>query len=152
MVFEDFVGRSSEPVRNDVEKGAVRRFAEAIADPNTLYVDEEEAERGPHGRLIAPPTFPRTFDYGEIEGLALSEIGPIHGDHRITYERPLYVGETLACRIEVAGYSEKAARTGLLGFLLISSFGDTLEGERVFEMRDTAILTPAIRTMLEKLS
>ncbi|MDQ3303821.1 MAG: MaoC family dehydratase N-terminal domain-containing protein, partial [Actinomycetota bacterium] len=45
MPFERFVGHRSEAVVNVVEKGAVRKFAEAIGDPNPLYVDEEAAKR-----------------------------------------------------------------------------------------------------------
>jgi len=43
-LYERFVGLRSEPVRNLVERGAVRRFAEAIADPSPLYADEGVAE------------------------------------------------------------------------------------------------------------
>ncbi|MBA4116191.1 MAG: MaoC family dehydratase N-terminal domain-containing protein, partial [Rubrobacter sp.] len=66
MSLEQFIGQRSEPVMNVVEKGAVRKFAEAIGDLNPLYMDEEVAKASRYGRLIAPPTFPRTFDYGEI--------------------------------------------------------------------------------------
>lgn len=149
-VFEDFVGLSSEPVENAVEKGAVRRFAEAIGDPNPLYVDEEIAKNSVHGRLIAPPTFPRTFDYGSISGMETPDQGLIHGDHRIIYERPLFVGETAMCRVEVTDYSEKESKSGLLGFLITARFGETPEGERIFEMRDTVIVTPVLRAMMEQ--
>ena len=75
MTFERFVGCRSEPVANVVEKGAVRKFAEAIGDPNPLYVDEEAAKASRYGGLIAPPTFPRTFEYGEVEGLGSTGAG-----------------------------------------------------------------------------
>jgi acyl dehydratase len=110
MLYERFLGLRSEPVRNTVERGAVRRFAEAIADPSPLYVDEEAAARSRYGRIIAPPTFPRTFDYGRIEGLELPPAGLIHGEFRIAYERPLLVGEELLCRMELKdSYDKRAA-------------------------------------------
>lgn len=149
-MFEDFVGLASEPVENVVERGAVRKFAEAIGDPAPIYVDEDAAKKSVHGRLVAPPTFPRTFDYGEIQGMEAPDLGLIHGDHRITYERPLFVGETVSCRVEVVGYSERAAKSGLLGFLVTERTGDAPEsGERIFTMRNTVILTPAIRATME---
>jgi acyl dehydratase len=147
-VFESFVGLASEPVENTVEKGAVRKFAEAIGDPNPAYTDE--GAKSVHGRLIAPPTFPRTFDYGSISGMEAPDNGLIHGEHRILYERPLFVGETVMCRVEVAEYFEKEAKSGLLGFLVTKRFGDTPEEERIFTMRDTVIATPAVRAMMEK--
>ncbi len=84
MLYDRFVGQRSETVKNLVEAGAVRKFAEAIADPNPLYVDETAAKRNRYGRLLAPPTFPRTFDYGHIEGLKLPAAGMIHGEFHIS--------------------------------------------------------------------
>ncbi|MBA3474210.1 MAG: MaoC family dehydratase N-terminal domain-containing protein, partial [Rubrobacter sp.] len=48
---ERFIGYRSEPVTNVVEKGAVKKFAEAIGDPNPLYVDEEAAKASRYGAL-----------------------------------------------------------------------------------------------------
>lgn len=147
--IERFVGLASEPVENVVERGAVRKFAEAIGDSNPVYVDGEAAKKSVHGRPIAPPTFPRTFDYGSILGAEAPDNGLIHGDHRIIYERPLFVGETVFCRVEVAEYSEKESRSGTLGFLVTERFGETPDGERIFTMRDTAVLTPEMRAARE---
>lgn len=149
-MLDRFVGLASEPVENVVEKGAVRKFAEAAGDPNPVYKDEAAAKNSVHGSLIAPPTFPRTFDYGLISGSEPPDMGLIHGDHQIIYERPLFVGETVLCRVEVAEYSEKEARSGTLGFLVTERFGETLEGERIFSMRDTVILTPRMRGAMEE--
>ncbi|MDX6379660.1 MAG: hypothetical protein QOI57_684 [Rubrobacteraceae bacterium] len=149
MPYGQFIGHRSEPVLNVVEKGAVRKFAEAIGDPNPLYVNEEAAKASRYGRLIAPPTFPRTFDYGELEGLGSPGQGFIHGEHRISYERPLMVGEEVMCYAEVKDYYEKEGREGTLGFLISERVGQSPEGTRIFAMLDVAILTPAMRKSLE---
>ena len=138
------VGERSEAVANVVERGAVRRFAEATGDPNPLYVDAEAARQSRYGRLLSPPTFPRTFDYGRIEGLDWPGIGPLHGEHRIRYERPLFVGEEVRCYTVVRDYREKRGREGLLGFLVIEYVGESPAGERIFIMEDVAIFTPAL--------
>jgi acyl dehydratase len=148
--FEKLVGLASEPVENVVERGAVRRFAEAIGDPNPAYTDEEAAKRSAHGRPIAPPTFPRTFEYGLVAGAEPPDLGLVHGEHRISYERPLFVGETVLCKVEVVEYSEKDARSGRLGFLVTERSGDAPGGERIFTMRDTVILTPQMRRAMEE--
>jgi acyl dehydratase len=67
--WKTLVGERSEAVSNVVEKEAVRKFAEAIGDPNPLYVDEAAAEKSRYGNLVTLPTFPNTFEYGEIEGM-----------------------------------------------------------------------------------
>ncbi|HEX8259096.1 MAG TPA: MaoC family dehydratase N-terminal domain-containing protein [Rubrobacteraceae bacterium] len=147
--FQRFIGRRSEPVKNVVEKGAVKKFAEAIGDPSPFYLDEGVAKASRYGGLIAPPTFPRTFEYGEVEGLGPPGQGYIHGEHRIRYERPLFVGEELSCYAEVTGYYEKEGREGPLGFLISERVGESPEGERIFTMLDTAVITPAMRESRE---
>jgi acyl dehydratase len=132
-------------VRNLVERGAVRRFAEAIADPSPLYVDEEVAGRSRYGNLLAPPTFPRTFDYGRIEGLELPSAGLIHGEFRISYERPLLVGEELLCRMELKDSYDKQGRRGLLGFLVFERTGESADGERIFTTNDVVVVTESVR-------
>ena len=145
MLYEGFVGRSSVPVRNVVERDAVRLFAEAIADPSPLYRDEERAKKSRHGRLLAPPTFPRTFDYGRVEGLELPPAGLIHGEFRISYRRPLLVGDEVLCRLQLKDSYDKEGRRGLLGFLLFERTGEDPEGNLVFTTNDTVVVTEAVR-------
>ena len=149
MLYERFVGLRSEPVKNTVERGAVRRFAEAIADPSPLYLDDEAAARSRYGRIIAPPIFPRTFDYGKIEGLELPSAGLIHGEFNISYERPLLVGEELLCRMELKDSYDKQGRRGLLGFLVFERTGEGPRGERVFTANDIVVVTEAVRRGIE---
>ncbi|EPR29903.1 hypothetical protein I656_00403 [Geobacillus sp. WSUCF1] len=74
-MYQHDIGKRSAKVKNVVERGAVKKFAEAIGDPNPIYWDEETGKRSRYGRNIAPPTFPRVFDYGVIEGLKLPSKG-----------------------------------------------------------------------------
>ncbi len=145
MLYRDFVGRRSGPVLNVVEREAVRLFAEAIADPSPLYRDEEVGRRSRYGRLLAPPTFPRTFDYGRVEGLELPAAGLIHGEFRISYERPLLVGEEVLCRLQLKDSYDKQGRRGLLGFLLFERTGESVDGALVFTTNDTVVVTEAVR-------
>ena len=142
--------RSEEPVVNLIERGAVRKFAEAIGDPNPLYTDEAVARTSRYGGLIAPPTFPRTLEYGQIEGMGWPDAGMIHGEHGVSYaSRPLLVGEELRCHTRLEDYYEKESRGGLLGFVVMERFGETPDGERRFTMRDVAVVTPSLRKVLE---
>lgn len=145
MLYADFVGARSEPVWNVVEKEAVRLFAEAISDPSPLYADEDAARSSRYGRLLAPPTFPRTFDYGRIAGLELPPSGLIHGEFRISYGRPLLVGDEVLCRLELKDSYDKRGRRGLLGFLLFERTGEDPKGNRVFTANDTVVVTESVR-------
>ena len=62
------IGMQSEARLVEVERGAIRRFAEAIGDPNPLYNDEAAARKTRFGGMIAPPTFCRSL------GAAIPEI------------------------------------------------------------------------------
>jgi acyl dehydratase len=150
VLYGRFVGRYSEPVRNVVKREAVRLFAEAIADPRPLYRDEEAAERSRYGRLLAPPTFPRTFDYGRVEGLELPPAGLIHGEFRISYKRPLLVGDELLGRLTLKDSYDKEGRRGLLGFLIFERTGKDPEGNLVFTTNDTVVVTEAVRRGISK--
>ena len=145
MLYKEFVGLRSEPVKNLVERGPVRRFAEAIADPSPLFTDERVAAQSRYGRLLAPPTFPRTFDYGRIEGLELPSAGLIHGEFSIAYERPLLVGDEILCSMQLKDSYDKSGRRGLLGFLVIERAGEDPDGERIFTTNDIVVVTEAVR-------
>jgi acyl dehydratase len=146
LLFGEFVGLSSEPVKNLVERGAVRRFAEAIAAPSPLYIDEDAAGSSRYGSLLAPPTFPRTFDYGRIEGLELPSAGLIHGEFRISYERPLLVGEEVLCRMQLKDSYDKQGSRGLLGFLVFERTGEASDGQLVFTTNDIVVVTEPVRS------
>lgn len=148
-MWQNLIGKRSNTEVNLVEKGAVRKFAEAIGDLNPLYIDEEVAKNSRYGRLMAPPTFPRTFEYGVIEGLRLPASGLIHGQHTIRYERPLFVGDQVSCYTILQDFYEKKGSSGMLSFLVFERVGETENGERVFSSQDTIIVTETVRKGME---
>jgi acyl dehydratase len=144
-MFAEHIGKCSNKVKNVVERGAVKKFAEAIGDPHPIYWDEETGKKSRYQRNIAPPTFPRVFDYGVIEGLKLPSKGLIHGEQRFHYERPLFVGEELYCYAKVEDYYEKQSSMGELGFLVITNCGEDPSGSVIFTSTSTIIITEAVR-------
>ncbi|SFB22409.1 Acyl dehydratase [Lentibacillus halodurans] len=144
-MYRDMIGRKSEKVKNVVERGHVRRFAEAIGDLHPIYVNEQTGENSRFGRNIAPPTFPRVFDYGTVEGLNLPKKGLIHGEQNYHYERPLLVDEEIYCYTEVEDYYEKSGSNGLMGFLVVKRYGEDARGNVVFTEEMITIITEAVR-------
>lgn len=55
--LKQLLGTTTGPVINEVERGAIRRYAEAVDDPNPLYSDWEYARKSKYGEIIAPPGF-----------------------------------------------------------------------------------------------
>lgn len=149
-MWKQFNGRRSVPQENWVERGAVRRFAEAIGDRNPLYVDEEVAGRSRYGGLIAPPTFPVTFDYGTIEDIALPASGLILGGQALTSSRPLRVGERVLCHLALEDEFEKVSSSGTLLFLILDRKTESAGGIPICSLRTTVIVTEAVRRRLSR--
>lgn len=147
-MFKDQIGKRSNKMKNIVERGAVKKFAESIGDLHPIYVDEETGKNSRFQNNIAPPTFPRVFDYGVIAGLNLPNKGLIHGEQTYHYERPLVVGEEIQCYSVVENYFEKKGNNGDMGFLVLQSFGEDMEGKTIFSSKQTVIITEAVRKVL----
>ncbi|MGY0694466.1 MaoC family dehydratase N-terminal domain-containing protein [Virgibacillus sp. FSP13] len=147
-MFKEAIGKRSDKVKNIVERGMVRKFAEAIGDFHPIFVDEAFGKNSRYGQNIAPPTFPRVFEYGEIEDLHLPNKGLIHGEQTYHYDRPLLVGEVVYCYTEVADYYEKSGGNGLMGFIILKRYGDDPEGKTIFTEKQVVIITEAVRKEL----
>ncbi|PJN88798.1 MaoC family dehydratase N-terminal domain-containing protein [Bacillus sp. mrc49] len=144
-MFNDSIGKRSKPVKNIVERGAVRKFAFSIGDPHPIFIDEEAGRQSRYGTNIAPPTFPRVFDYGTIESLNLPDKGLIHGEQVYRYNRPLLVGEEITCYSEVKDYYEKKGKQGEMGFLALKNYGSDADGKLVFSAEQLVIINETIR-------
>jgi acyl dehydratase len=149
-MFREFIGKKSTSVLNIVERGAVKKFAEAIGDLNPLYLNEEKAKKSVHKSLIAPPTFPKTFEYGVIPGLEFPPKGLIHGEQVFEYERPLFVGDELYCYIELLDVYEKQGSRGKLMFVVTERNGNLTSGEPIFTTRQSTIFTDKVREGMQK--
>ncbi|MED1201675.1 MaoC family dehydratase N-terminal domain-containing protein [Heyndrickxia acidicola] len=147
-MFSEVIGKRSQKMKCIVERGAVKKFAESIGDVHPIYIDEEAGIKSRYGRNIAPPTFPRVFDYGIIEDLSLPEKGLIHGEQTFHYERPLYVGEEIYCFQEVKKYYERKGKQGYMGFLVIKRYGETPKGELIFTDEQVVIINEAVRKVM----
>jgi acyl dehydratase len=144
-MYKEYIGKRSTSVTNIVERGAVRNFANALGDSHPIYTDEEFASQTIYKNNIAPPTFPRVFTYGVIDGLKLPPSGLIHGEQVFTYKRPLVVGEKVNCYIRIEDYYEKKANSGTLSFLVTMSVGEDSTGEKVFTCKSVVIITEAVK-------
>ena len=144
-MFKDSIEKRSKPVKNMVERGAVKKFAEAIGDLHPIFIDKEVGRKSRYGTNIAPPTFPRVFDYGVIEGLNLPVKGLIHGEQIYHYNRPLQVGEEVTCYSEVRDYYEKSGKQGDMGFLALKNYGTDANGEIIFTAEQLVIINETVR-------
>lgn len=125
----DLIGRESEEVAFDVERGAIRRFADAVGDTTPACVAGD----------IAPPTFPTTFRL-TVPGLSFNLSHVLHGAQDYQYERPVKAGDRLRCRTRVADVYQREGRLGAMTFLILEIEGRDESNRAVFRGRTTAIL------------
>jgi acyl dehydratase len=142
MIDRTLIGRESEPVLHEVEKGAIRRFAEAIGDPNPMALDEEVARAAGHRSLVAPPTFAVTLSWSERfrHSLDLGTRSLLHGEQSFEYARPIVAGDRLVVRSRVADVQERAGASGPMDVVVIEDEGRDEQGALVFRARATFIL------------
>ncbi|KMY53390.1 dehydratase [Bacillus sp. FJAT-27231] len=144
-MLREYIGKQSIKIKNYVERGAVKKFAEAIKDLHPLYLDEAYGKQSRYRENIAPPTFPITFDYGTIADLRLPDKGLIHGEQTFRYERPLLMNEEVYCWMEVNNYVEKRGDNEKLGFLFLTKHGENASGKLLFSAKQIIILNEAVR-------
>ena len=125
----DLIGRESEIVVFDVERGAIRKFADAVQDQTPACV------RGD----VAPPTFPTTFRM-TIPGVSFDLARVLHGAQEYQYERPLRAGDRVRCRVRVANVYRRQGSLGEMTFLILAMEGTDESGTPVFTGTTTAIL------------
>lgn len=115
------IGTQSAPVIMEVERGAIRRYAEAVGDPNPLYSDVEYARKSKYGEMICPPGFfgwP-TKRRGMAEGPRLRDMIAKAGPRRVVdnggeleFMLPMRAGDTLTAVTKNADIYEEVGRSG----------------------------------------
>jgi acyl dehydratase len=142
MLDRFLVGRESEPEVHEVERSAIRRFADAIGDPNPMYQDEAVARAAGYPALVAPPTFPVTLTSNERfrHSLDLGTRSVLHADQQFEYARALVAGDRIRVITRVADVLERPGTSGPMDVLVLEDEGRDEKGELVFRSRETLIL------------
>ena len=126
------VARVSPPapeITATVEAGHLKRFVEAIGDPNPRWLHE------------APPTFlvalvPVSMHLAEAEEYGR---GWLNGGNRFEHMEPVKVGDRLTATGRVVDVYEKEGSTGSLLFIIFETEYVNQHGRVVAKLRGTAI-------------
>ena len=149
------IGKITDVQVFEVEKGAIKKFADAVDDPNPLYWDEEYARNSRYDSLIAPPGFfgwPVKWKRGrtntirtesaENVGKALTEAGYSRSlDGGVEYEffAPIRAGDTLVASSVTKDIIEREGRTGKLVLVITETTYINQKGELVAKAVSTGI-------------
>lgn len=141
--LRNMVGVEVEPEVFEVEKGHIRKFAEAVGDPNPLWQDEAYACKSRYGSIIAPPMFLQDEGKNKFAD-RLAEIplplpSFLNGGVEIEFYQPLKPGDIITTRAKLADLYEKQGKTGKLIFMVIEVTSTNQRGELVYISRNTFI-------------
>ncbi len=135
------LGVESAPIAYDVEKGAIRKFADAIGDEDPIYYDENAAKAAGFKTIPAPPTFLCTFRVQELPDLKI-QFGRVrlNGGNEYEYYQPIYAGDTITLTAKYVDVNERTGRTGNMVFVITELTFKNQQGEVVAKGRNTGIM------------
>ena len=154
-----FIGKTIGTSIFEVEREAIRRFADAVDDPNPLYWDEDYAKNSRYGSIIAPPGFisapwfsGRPTKWGSRDTIdprataelqaALAKAGYGRGlDGGMEYEFfcPVRAGDTITSSSIIKDVVEREGRTGKIVFTITETTYTNQNGDLVAKARPTHI-------------
>jgi hypothetical protein len=123
------IGQAGPSTEATVEAGHLKRFAEAIGDPNPRWTRE------------APPTFLVALAPASVHLSEAEEYGKgwLNGGNRFEYLEPVKVGDRITATGRVADVYEKTGSSGNLLFIIFETDYVNQHGRKVAKLRGTAI-------------
>ncbi len=136
------IGKTGEARIYEIERGAIRRFAEAIGDPNPLFNDEEQARATRFGGMIAPPTFYRSLGSPipqvELPGMGAQFRG-LDGGSDWEYFESVRPGDRVTVQSKLVDLRESEGRLGPMVFIVVETSYKNQFGKLCAVQRSTAI-------------
>ncbi|MDA8193498.1 MAG: MaoC family dehydratase N-terminal domain-containing protein [Thermaerobacter sp.] len=134
------IGRRSAPCETEIEKGALRRFAEALGVDNPLYYDLRAAQAAGFRNIPAPPTFGVTLPQNPVPGLVLPEAGLIHGEQEFCYGEPMVAGDTIGVSAWLEEAKSRRGARGNMTILTIMREATNQYGQIAFTARSVLVV------------
>jgi acyl dehydratase len=129
-----------------VEKGAIRRFAEALGETNPIYFEEAAARAAGYRSVVAPPSFATTLRAGSDlrEGLMLTPGKHLlQAEQSFEYARPIVAGDRLTVRSRIADVAQRQTPSGLTDVVVIEDEGRDETGDVVYRSRQLWVVRMA---------
>jgi hypothetical protein len=138
-IDRSIIGRKSPDFTCTIEAGKIKEFAAAIGEPSDVFWLDDRTEG-----LVAPPTFSHIMRSGKMQ-LLMSNCGLdatkfLHGEHEITYARPLRAGDRVTYNLEVVDVLEKIGqRSGPMDVVVLQTVVKDMHGDVVQTIRQTFV-------------
>lgn len=137
-----FIGKAEKTTIVEIEKGFVRRFAEAIGDDNPLWRDEEFAKKTKKRKILAPPGLLCAImvSGGELwDDIPLPLNKALDGGGEWELIKPIKVGDVITNTIRLVDIYEKEGRVGTMVFEVFEAVHINQKGEVVAKSNCTII-------------
>jgi acyl dehydratase len=131
----------------DVEKGAIKAFAEAINDPNPLFTDEKYAKSKGHSSVVAPLIFP-TYNLPlgaplKVLKFTFTIATGVHGGDEWELLQDVHAGDTLTPKGKIISLVEREGKKGKMLFVTSEVTFKNQRGEVAAIYRPTEIFIAA---------
>jgi len=136
----------------EVTKKDIRRFTQAIGDPNPLYIDEEYAKKSRYGKIIAPPLFCQSLAFEDVPAEELRFDGlpdeinvplpvqrAIGGGSEFEVGEPVFPGDVITVTVTITDITRKEGKSGLLYFILLDTIYTNQNNKMVAREKATYI-------------
>lgn len=149
------IGKKDAPIIYEIEKGAIRRYADAIDDRNPLYWNEEYAKNSRYGSIVSPPgyfgwpvnwsgagPFNIPDSVGNLALEAMSKAGLpyiLDGGVEFEYMLPARLGDILISSCKLAEMMERESKGSRLVFIILETTYTNQDSAVVCKQRQTII-------------
>ncbi len=131
----------SQAALNEIERGAIRRFAEATGETNPIYFEEKAARAAGFRDIVAPLLFPLALRSAR----AIAQVAPpnrtvLLAEEQIEQFEPLCAGDQVAVSSRVVDTSSRPGNAGPIELVTLEDEGRNLEGKLLFRIRRSLIV------------
>ena len=142
--MKKMIGHVWGPTVYEVEKGWIKKLAEAIEDPNPLFSDEAYAKKTRFGGIVAPPSFFAALRQDEggnwVQTVKCSlNKGAMNGGNDVEYYKPIRPGDVITVTDKLLNIAEKETKKGTMLFFSFEKTLTNQKGEVVAKARNTGI-------------
>jgi acyl dehydratase len=126
---------------NEIERGAIRRFAEALGETNPLYFDEKAARAQGFRDLVAPLLFPLSLR----SAMTLTPVYPpnrtvLISEQQVEQFETICAGDQVAVSGRVVETNQRPGNAGPIEFITLEEEGRALDGRLLFRVRRILIV------------
>ena len=134
------IGKEAKVEVTQIEKGMIKKAAEAIGDPNPLWQDEKRARKTKYGGIIAPPGLLITamMSGSRPEG-SMPFQRLLAGGGEWEFLLPIRAGDVITSTTALADVYEREGKAGKMLFFIFETIHKNQLDEVVAKSRSTLI-------------